>query len=148
MSDSVATTPLLDLLASPAGEQGTDRALAERAGQLMEFALAEYDRIAGLDENLGRLALRHTDRQGAAAIRRLYQQWVEQADELLHRVRTHGLRERLADGYEKLERAVGRTLAMLSVTLDSLERADEQIQKGEVVSAEEIRRELRARSPA
>src|SRR3954470_20087728 len=146
------TTPLLDLLPRSAagavvdgGE--ADEALADRAERVIDFALAEHDRISGLDIGTGRLALAFTGPHGAAAMRRMYQQWADEADELLRRVKGLGLRDRLRAKFDALDRAVGVTLAMLSITLDSLRQSAEQIERGDVVSIEEVRRELRARSP-
>ncbi|HSU66075.1 MAG TPA: hypothetical protein VLJ39_04355 [Tepidisphaeraceae bacterium] len=148
MSQIIHPTPLLDLLASSkaphAGEPQNAGGLATRALQLIDFELSEYARITELDLGMGRLSLRHTDPHGAAAMRSLYQQWASQADELLARLRNYGLHEQLEEKYEELERAVGRTLAMLSVTLDSLAQADEQARTGQTFSLEEVRRELRA----
>jgi hypothetical protein len=147
MNPSTAAPPLLDLLpgdSSPTGNPARDTALADRAYRLIGFALAEYGSIVELDLGMDRLALRYADPQGAVAMRRVYQQWVNQTEELLDRVRGHGLRDRLGAKYEELERAVGRTLAMLSVTLESLERADEQFRTGQTQTLEEVRRELRA----
>jgi hypothetical protein len=144
-----SSTPLLDLLppsdSASSGISGngvTD--LMDRAARLIDFAIAEYQRIAELDLGMGQLSLRHTDPQGATAMRRLYQQWVVHTEELLERVCGYGLRDGLGAGYEELERAAGRTQAMLSVTLESLSAADEQFRKGETFSLEEVRRELRA----
>lgn len=155
MSESVTPTttpPLLDLFSPPSAGVGanpetTDEGLADRAERLIDFALAEHERIAGLDVGMGRLALNHTDPPGAAAMRRMYQQWADQSTELLRRVKRHGLHDRLRAKFDALERKVGVTLAMLSITLESVRIAAEQIKRGEVVSIEEVRRELRARSP-
>lgn len=145
------TTPLLDLFPSlpdgavvDGGE--VDDALADRAERLIDFALAEHERISGLDIGTGRLALDYTDPQGAAAMRRMYQQWADQAHELLRRVTGRGLRDRLRAKFDALDRTVGVTRAMLSITLESSRRSDEQVERGELVSIEEVRRELRARS--
>ena len=152
MSQSTASPPLIDLLDEPpAGPpEGSARggASKDRADRLIEYALAEYEGIARLDESLGRLALRYADRRGCEAVRRMYQHWAGQADELLRRVRAGGSNRQPPVGTEKLEYAVGRTLAMLSISPEALELADKQIRKGELVSVEEVRRELRARSPA
>lgn len=146
---TISSTPLLDLL-PPSGvpskgvssEGAAD--LADRAARLVDFAVAQYQRIAELDLGMGRLSLRYTDPPGAMAMRRMYQQWVVGAEELLERVRGRGLRDQLAGKYDELERAAGRTQAMLSVTLESLSAAEEQFRKGETFSLEEVRRELRA----
>lgn len=146
---TTSSTPLLDLLppsdAPAAGVAGRDVAdLVDRATRLINFALSEYQRIAELDLGMGRLSLRHTDPHGATAMRRLYQQWVGHAEELLERIRGCGLQDRLGAGYEELECAAGRTQAMLSITLESLAAADEQFRKGRTFSLEEVRSELRA----
>jgi hypothetical protein len=150
MNQSSGTPPLLELLSLAAAADRLrakvpdDHLLADRADRLLDFALAEYARIAELDAGMGRLALCHADRAGAVAMRRLYQQWADQADDFLRLLRGHGLRERLGAKFEELEAAVGRTLAMLSITLESLERAEEQFRTGQTYTLEEARRELRA----
>lgn len=148
MDHAISPTPLLDLL-RPAEQSRTGLPpngdeLAARAEQLIDFELAEYQRIVDLDLGMGRLSLRFTDPQGATAMRGLYQQWAGQAEELLRRVRGYGLSGRLGARIEELERATGRTLAMLSISLQSLSDAQEQFKKGETFSLEEVRRELRA----
>lgn len=158
MATLSTAAPWLDLLSRPTADPGAatpttgtardDSQLTEKAGALIDFSLAEHEQIAGLDVKLGRLALRYTDWQGAYAIRYLYEQWADRAEELLRRVRSLGLHRVLAEQWEKLLDVVGRTRAMLSISLDSLERADEQIRNGDVISIEEVRRELRARSRA
>ena len=153
MTNLVPTSPLLDLLPRPPGHPSDGVGVPqdtseERAAPLIDFVLAEYERLAELDAALGHVSIRYADRQAASAMRRLYQRWAEQADGLLQGLRAQGLRQRLPAAYDRLERVVGRTQAMLSVTLEALERADEQVRKGETVSSEEVRRELRARSHA
>jgi len=152
VSQTLLKPPLVDLLSGPRDGAGfdaadTSEALADRAGRLIDFALAEHERISSLDIGMGRRALDHTDPQGAAAMRRMYQQWADETDALLRRVKTLGLCDRLRAKFDALDRSVGVTLAMLSITLESARRSAEQIERGEVVSIEEVRRELRARSP-
>src|ERR1700722_15775137 len=105
MTQSIETPSLLDLLAG-AGDlsvaDGADLALRDRAQCLIEFSLAKYERIVGLDEDLGkglgRLALRYSDRRDASAMRRFYQVWADEADSLLDNLRALGLRNRLTAG--------------------------------------------------
>ena len=149
MNQAVSTPPLLDLFSRPTDGPGDDvatpdDALADRAARLIDFALAEHERISALDIGMGRLALNYRDPQGATAMRRMYQQWADQSDELLRRVKSHGLARRLRGKFDALEHVVGVTLAMLSITLESARRGAEQVERGETVSIEEVRRELRA----
>jgi hypothetical protein len=146
MNLSAPSPALADLLSSDAAVAGATpgKSLEQRAAQLADFALAEYGRIVELDVSRGRIALRYSDRQGALAMRRLYQQWSDEADQLLRRLKELGHAGQLGGRYDQLEHAVGRTLAMLGVTLESLERADRQIEAGQTKSIEEVRRELRA----
>lgn len=144
-------TPLLDLMVipTPSPEGGAaapppGHAVAS-ARVLMAFAKEQHDSLRRLDDAMGGyVTLRQDNRPAALAMRRLYEAWSAQADELLNRVRQLGLREQLAEEYNTLDGVVGRTQAMLSITLESLDRADEQIRTGQTYSLEEVRRELRA----
>lgn len=145
MTLTMTSPPLLDLLIAPAADPAsTDAPLLERAERLIDFALAEHERIAGLDVSMDRIALNHADPQGANAMRRMYQQWADQSDALLRRVKSHGLQSRLQPKFDALERAIGVTLAMLSITLDSIRRGEDDVRNGRTHSLEEVRRELRA----
>jgi hypothetical protein len=145
-------SPILDLLPpAPAvvAEPQEVEALADRAGRVIEFALAEYGQVKALDLSLNRLALRHTDRVGAIAMRALYERWAEQAEKLLDRIVSNHLQQRMRPSVEQLQNALGLTRAMLSVSLDDLEKADEDFRTGNYKSyssVEELRRELRTRS--
>lgn len=150
MSTCLAQPPF-DLLAlaeqaGPAGVDGAGAHVAELAARLLEYAMDEYRSIRKLEDALGENRSATFDGQLAGSLRRLYGQWADRGDELLTRVRDLRLRDRLAARFNELDDAVGRTLAMLKVTLEDLDRADEQIRAGQVVSLEEVRRELRARS--
>jgi len=73
----------------------------------------------------------------------MYELWVCEADSLLDRVRQ--ARQKFGDvpRCEELRDALGRTLAMLSVSVDDMEGGRKDFLEGRVLSAEEVRRELR-----
>jgi len=149
MSQPISRTPLLDLL-SPADvtEEGVDEGPAvspeEAARALMMLAMANYVALRQFDQGMGGLALDRRRRPAAVAVRDLYEQWSAQADDLLRRLQQLGLQDLVGADFECLATAVARTQAMLSVTLESLDRADEQIRTGQTFTLEEVRRELRA----
>ena len=149
MIQSNASTPLLDLL-SPGDHPATSGDLApvhspvEAARSLMMLALANYVALRQFDQGMGGLALNRRNRAAAVAMRSLYEQWASQADELLSRMRQLGLRNSAGSDFECLDTAVARTRAMLSVTLESLDQADEELRAGRTCTLEEVRRELRA----
>lgn len=148
MTQPFLATPLLDLL-SPAditAESGDEGAVSpvEAARSLMMLSMANYVALRQFDQAMGGLALDRRNRPAALAMRGLYEQWSTQAEELLGRLRQLGLRNFAGADFECLATAVGRTRAMMSVTLESLDRADEQIRTGQTFTLEEVRRELRA----
>jgi hypothetical protein len=136
--------PSAENVAPAGGDVGAH--VADVASRLLEYTMDEYRSIRKLEDALGENRSAPFDRQLAGSLRRLYDQWVRRADELLTRVRDLQLRDRLTVRFEELDHAVGRTMVMLNVTLEDLDRADEEIRAGQTVSLEEVRRELRARS--
>lgn len=125
--------------------QGLEKS-GQVAAQLVRSALAELSEIQKLEESVAPKDPLAFDRQTAGLIRGLYEAWARGADELLGRV---SMVERncgaVADA-EALRDALGRTRAMLSVSLDQVERGLRDIAEGRTVAAEEVRRELRLRT--
>jgi hypothetical protein len=82
------------------------------------------------------------DRKSAGLIRQMYEKWVADAESLLSRVSEVENRfGRIVEANE-LSYAVGKTMAMLSISLDEMEAGCRDIVEGRLHSAEEVRREL------
>lgn len=131
--------PLFDVVIS------SDR--AERsvgiAAQLVEGALADLERIELLEKGLAPAGLSQFDRQSVALIRGLYEQWANDARALLDRADQAERRFGRIDRVRDLRDALGRTLAMLSVSIEDMEAGRRDILDGRMSSGEEARRELR-----
>ncbi len=114
------------------------------AARLIRWSLDEYGHIRSVDE----MPPHPTDpaeRQMFVLMRRAYADWASDAEAVLARVAS--LKDGAPiEGRTALEDAVGRTRAMLSVSLEDLDQAEEQIRNGQTVTLEEVRRELRAAS--
>ena len=119
------------------------------ANELVAACLDERRHIDALDVcgptgKWRRLHVRETEAQ----MRQLHEQWLVPARELFDRVRAmrqEGLR---IERFEELQDAIGHTRGLLMTTVADLERARQQVRRGEVVTLdlEEARRELRARA--
>ena len=108
------------------------------------YALQQYTNIRMLDEAFDGVALNNHKKPAATAMRKLYERWCKDVDALIARAKHLGLHKGMGADFAALDAAVGRTQAMLKVTLESLDRADEQIRNGQTHTLEEVRRELRA----
>jgi len=71
--------------------------------------------------------------------------WVDEAEALYERVRPLLRAGQSVDGAQDLDRAIGRTRAMLQITPESWLEGLDEVHRGDVVSQEEMRRELRDR---
>jgi hypothetical protein len=131
--------PLFDIVIS------SDR--AERsvgvAARLVQGALADLRQIEMLEEGLAPAGLTQFDRQSVALIRGMYEQWANEARGLLDRAAQVGRRFGRVEGAEVLHDSLGRTLAMLSISIDDMETGSREILDGRMISGEEVRRELR-----
>jgi hypothetical protein len=105
--------------------------------------LAEYRDLRAVDEQVG--AARGDgpfDREMALALQGAYEDWAYRADAMLKRLDRLERQGRHVSGSDALRDSHGRTMAMLSVSLDDLEAAEMEAERGEVISGEELRREL------
>ena len=144
--------PLLDVIgSSPCTYDGEPPAeLQVRvANELVAACLDEYRHIEALDvcgpsKKWRRIHVRETEAQ----MRKLHEQWLAHAGELFDRAREMRRAGRQIDRFDDLRDALGLTRTLLMTTVDDLERAKEQVRRGEVVTLdlEEARRELRARA--
>ena len=127
----------------PAGGEAADRTgrLAER---LVDAALGELRYLQELDAALAPGPGRAFDRRAAVLLRAMYEEWGRAADAALQRIRRVELSTgRAVADCPRLRDAHGRVMAMLSVTLEDIDEARDQIRRGETYSIEEVRRELR-----
>lgn len=135
--------PLFDAVLSSG--QGPGR--AERVAiQLVQSGLSELADIQKLEDSVAPEDPLAFDRRTAAAIRDMYEAWAQAAEALLVRVATVERQAGMVANAEALRDALGRTRAMLSVSLDQAERGLRDIAQGRTVSGQEARRELRLRA--
>ena len=113
------------------------------AAQLIESSLTELAQIEKLDQSLAPADPLEFHRQTAALIRRLYEQWSHDAESLLDRVGQAERRFGAIAATEELRRAFGRTMAMLSISLDEMGASRKDVAAGRLFSPAEVRRELR-----
>lgn len=131
--------PLLDVVMS---SDRTERA-AHMATQLAEAALGELRQIEMIEEGLAPAGLTHFDRPTVVLIRGMYEQWARESESLLTRIEQAEQRFAAVPPAQPLRDALGRVLAMLSVSLEDMEAGRRDIAEGRLISAEEVRRELR-----
>jgi len=127
------------------GASGEFRAHAAKlAAVLVDSLLAEYAGLRQLDEFLYPDREHRPERRVAQSLHAAWRQWADSAGLLLDRLgRLNRAGERFSR-QEQLADAHGRTMAMLQITLERNDRACDQVKRGELVSVEEVRRELRA----
>ncbi len=135
--------PALDLMLSDA-ETGKDR-LTRAVQSAVAAALAELVAVEAFEGATASFGAYHFDRPVATAVRGLFEAWVSAAEALQGRVADATVRAGRMAGADKLEYAIGKTLARLSVSLDDMEQsALDGIEGRETryASVEEMRREL------
>jgi hypothetical protein len=130
--------PLFDVVIS---SESADRAIRV-ASRLASSALIERSEIQKLDDSLAPDDPIQFDRQTTALIRGMYEQWVHEAEALLDRIADVERRFGPVPGVEQLRHAHGKTMAMLSISLDAMEAGSRDLAEGRVHTLEEVRREL------
>jgi hypothetical protein len=132
--------PLIDVVLSSPDKLDQSRAVTT---QVIESALSELEQVQKLDETLIPDSKTASDGPTVALVRGMYEQWAQQAEALLDRVERLQSRSGPIPGYQSLRNELGRIKAMLSVSLEEMELARQDLAAGRLVSAEEVRRELR-----
>lgn len=135
--------PLFDVVLSSGS---TPERAREVAVQLVQASLSELSQIQNLEQRALPRDPTAFDRPTAALLRGLYETWAHEAESLMDRISSMKERGEAVDGYVTLRDAYGRVRAMLSVSLDSIERGLKDIAEGRTLTAEEVRRELRLRA--
>ena len=144
----VAGLSLLDAITSSpsAFDNEPPAAVQSRlANELVAASLDDFRHLQALDvcgpENKWRrLYLRETE----AEMRRLYEAWLGPAGELLARVRAMSGGGQQIERVDELFEVVRLARGLLMTTVADIERGREQVRRGESVTLEEARRELRA----
>ena len=134
--------PLFDMVLSSTTQAGHS---AEVAAQLTRSALDDLKLIETLDEGLASDDPYQFDRQTADLIREMYVRWAQDAELLLERVDRVEEQVGAVPNAQPLRDAHGRTRAMLSVSLEQLEKGLDDILQGRTVPIGEVRRELHLR---
>ena len=115
----------------------------EQAEHWVAAALAEEKALRQHD---GQLYPDTADASALAAAHELHTAWRHWADEaelLLGRIRPLLDAKRHVGGADDLDYAARRARAMLKLTPETIQARREQVRRGEVLTAEEVRRELR-----
>jgi len=116
------------------------------ARRLIESMLFDRKEIEKFDDTLAPEDPLHFDRQSAGLIRQMYERWADEAKSLLEQIAKGAQRFGPVPEIEKLQYAFGKTMAMLSISLDDMDAGCRDILEGRLHSAEEVRRELHLRT--
>ena len=116
----------------------------EQAEAWVVAALAHEKALRQHEESLYPRSSDEQSIQTANLLRIVWQQWVGGAEILHQRMRPLLAAKSHIAGVHDLEYAIARARAMLKITPDEMRARREQLARGEVISAEEARRELRA----
>ena len=143
----MTAVPLFDLLAREKTFTQTESSLAQLAQSLVDNALADWKRLKEYEERYSpglnddpALALKISQ-----SIYEMFRQWAGEAEQVLARVRNLKSSGQVTTNINDLLDAHGFAMARLNFPPEKLMRAMEQVRRGELVSAEELRNELRAR---
>ena len=117
---------------------------ARIAGELVQASLSQISHLRRLDESLAPADPKAFDRRTIALLREMYELWAQDAEALLKQLEAVQRRRVSIPGIEDLKDAHGRTRAMLSISLDDLERGHRDAVAGRTTPIGEVRRELRS----
>ena len=136
---------LFDALSS--NDRERQQFLARFASHMIAGLLADLERLAGYEREFASTPRSRPEQE--LEVRRsvwaLYSVWAEEADEVLSRARALSGRGVAVDGVDRLDEAVGRVLARLSVPPEQTARAVDDTRQGRAVPAKELRDELHGR---
>ena len=117
--------------------------MAQLAEQLVDSSLNDYEELERLDRFLAPRDEAQWDLHVAALLRGMYEQWAREAEGVLERVvqvsRLGGKVEKASE----LRNSHGRVRAMLSIALQEIAEARQQLKDGRSRTLGEVRRELR-----
>ncbi|MDB5172319.1 MAG: hypothetical protein JWO87_560 [Phycisphaerales bacterium] len=122
--------------------------LYEIAEKIVASAIQGFEQIQELDETCvssGAPDDDAFDTEAAIVLRLMYEERAQEAERILTRIARLERAGRNVEGADTLRDWHGRTMAMLSVSLEDIARGIEQSKQGNVVMAGEIRNELQSR---
>jgi hypothetical protein len=85
--------------------------------------------------------------QLATQLREAWRQWIDEVQGLLHHIEPLLSGKRHVAGSSDLEFCIARARYITETTPELIQQRRDQVARGEVVTAEELRRELRAANP-
>lgn len=139
---------LYDALAQVArDEKGSTEGLVRIAEKLVASSLEDLGRLTEYEQQCFMQDWRDArlHRVLTQSIYEMYQDWAREAEQVLVRVRRSAVGGESIARASELEKAAWRVAARLKLNPDQIERATEQVRRGETIPAEELRHELRAR---
>jgi hypothetical protein len=148
---------LFDLTALAAQSQEPSSAFAlEASARLVKVAesmvasvIQEFERVRALDETFAPSTEDADedviDRETAVVFRSMYEECAREAERVLARVRRIERQGSKIKDAQVLRDWHGRTMAMLSISLDEIAQSLENAKQGKVISGAQVRNELRAR---
>ena len=103
---------------------------ARIAGELVQASLSQIAHLRRLDESLAPSDPTSFDRRTIALLREMYEIWANDAEALLKQLDAVQRRRVPVPGIEDLKDVHGRMRAMLSISLDDLERGHREAVAG------------------
>jgi hypothetical protein len=116
---------------------------AEVAEGWMTAALAEASALRLHDDKLWPISRNAADLEVAHQLRAVWAQWADDAERLLNRINVYSFPTGAIPHNGELIHALGRTRAMLKLTPEAMIDRQERVDRGDVMTIEEVRRELR-----
>jgi len=135
------------LAAEEANGPRADERREQLAARLVESSLSDWQRVRQYEDDFSPAnfddleRVREIDRSICA----MHSQWLAEAEEVCARARQVAAGGRTVPKIDELENAIGFTQARLMATPGQFVRAIEQVKRGEVIPAKEMRDELNAR---
>jgi hypothetical protein len=141
---------LFDMLASVANSGAPTSEASSMAARLIANQLDDLRRVKEYEEPCLAQDWRNAELHARLTreVYALYQQWAVDAREVLDRVSPFAQDKAAVQGLSELEDAYWRVKARLKLTPEMIERAMDQVRRGETIPAEEARNELRNRHRA
>jgi hypothetical protein len=115
----------------------------DQAEAWIAAALAEARALRQHDEQLDPASPDPAAMQAAHQLYTAWKKWADEAEALYDRLGPRLKDGRHIAGAHDLNYAIGRARAMLKLTPEMMQARREQVARGEVLTAEEVRRELR-----